>query len=76
MDFVDGVPISTKLDILSSRIRILEREIQRLRYRRSDIDDTLEQLADDLQAEQVQFNALVVESGKTHSEEDKGGQGK
>jgi len=71
LEFKDSVSITTRLEILASRIRLVEREIRRLLGRRAEIDRGLVQFEADLLDLKAQYERIVIESGETHSEKER-----
>ena len=72
IEFKDNVTLTTRLEIVASRIRLVEREIRRLLGRRAEIDRDLVQFEADLLDLKAQYERLVIESGQTHSEKEEG----
>jgi hypothetical protein len=70
MKFADDVPIGTQMDILSSSIRMKKRAIELEQRKLEAVKVTIGEMRVDLAVLEGQFDALVIESGRTHSEEE------
>ena len=68
LEFKDSVPMSNRLEILASRIRMVENDIRRILGQRAAADRTLAQHEADLLELKAQNDALVAEAGRTHSD--------